>query len=51
MVLHGLSQVNEIARKDAYPIPQVDDTLHILAGSAWFTTLDLKSGYWQVDVA
>ena len=44
-------KVNEVTRKDAYPIPRVDDTLDTLAGSAWFTTLDLKSGYWQVEVA
>ena len=44
-------KVNEVTRKDAYPIPRVDETLDILAGSAWFTTLDLKSGYWQVEVA
>ena len=44
-------KVNEVTRKDAYPIPRVDDTLDTLSGSAWFTTLDLKSGYWQVEVA
>ena len=44
-------KVNDITRKDAYPIPRVDDTLDTLLGSAWFTTLDLKSGYWQVEVA
>ena len=42
-------KVNEVTRKDAYPISRVDDTLDTLAGSAWFTTLDLKSGYWQVE--
>ena len=44
-------KVNEVTRKDAYPIPRVDDILDTLAGSTWFTTLDLKSGYWQVEVA
>ena len=44
-------KVNEVTRKDAYPIPRVDDTLDTLAGSTWFSTLDLKSGYWQVEVA
>ena len=44
-------KVNEVTRKDAYPFPRVDNTLDTLAGFAWFTTLDLKSGYWQVEVA
>jgi len=44
-------KANEVTRKDAYPIPRVDDTLDTLAGSQWFSTLDLKSGYWQVKVA
>ena len=44
-------KVNAVTRKDAYPIPRVDDTLDALAGSKWFSTLDLISGYWQVKVA
>ena len=43
------SQVNEITQKDAYPIPTIDDTLDTLAVAKWFSTLDLKSGYWQVE--
>ena len=39
-----------ITRTDAYPLPNVDDTLDTLAGSRLFTTLDLKNGYWQVEV-
>ena len=44
-------KVNDVTTKDAYPLPRVDDTLDTLAGSVWFSTLDLKSGYWQVEVA
>ena len=43
-------KVNTATRKDAYPLPRVDDTLDTLAGSKWFSTLDLISGYWQVEV-
>jgi len=43
-------KVNEITHKDAYPIPRMDDALDTLAGSQCFSTLDLKSGYWQVEV-
>ena len=38
-------KVNAITRKDAHPLPRVDDTLDTLAGSKWLTTIDLISGY------
>ena len=34
--------------KDAYPLLRIDDTLDILAGKRWFSTLDLASGNWQI---
>lgn len=33
-----------------YPITRANVTLNTLAGSMWFSTLDLKSGYWQIEV-
>jgi len=48
--LHFFVDYHEITHKDAYPIPRIDDTLDTLAGSKCFSTLDLKSGYWQVEV-
>ena len=41
---------NQRTIKDAQAIPRVEDTLHLLAGAKYFTTLDLKSGYWQVEL-
>ena len=43
-------KLNAVTRKDAYPIPRIDDTLDTLSGAAWFSTLDMVSGYWQVEV-
>jgi hypothetical protein len=41
-------KLNAITKKDAYPLPRIDEMLNALSGSQWFSTLDLASGYWQV---
>ena len=33
-----------------YSLPRIDETLDCLRGSTIFTSLDLKSGYWQVEM-
>jgi hypothetical protein len=40
-------KLNDVTCKDAYPLPRIDDTVGTLAGSTFFSTLDLYSGYWQ----
>ncbi len=43
-------KLNDVTRKDAYPLPRIDDTLDALRGSRYFSTLDLYLGYWQVEM-
>ena len=43
-------KLNSKTKTDAYAIPRVDHTLHLLSGAKYFTKLDLRSGYWQVEI-
>ncbi|MES9884250.1 MAG: reverse transcriptase family protein, partial [Sedimenticola sp.] len=43
-------KLNSRTTKDAYALPRIEETLHLLAGSRYFSKLDLKSGYWQVEL-
>ena len=43
-------KLNSRTRKDAYMLPRFDDTVDVLAGSRFFSKLDLRSSYWQVEI-
>jgi hypothetical protein len=43
-------KLNDVTKKGCFPPLRFDDTLDTLAGAKRFSNLDLKSGYWQVDV-
>ena len=43
--------LNEILRRDNYPLPRIDDLLDHLKASKIFTVLDMRSGFHQVEIA
>ena len=43
-------KLNVITLKDAYPLPNIEDAVNTLSGAKYFCTLDLASGYWQVEL-
>ena len=43
-------KLNEITEQDCFPMPRIDDILDGLKGSTIFTVIDLKSGYWQMEL-
>ena len=45
-----LHKLNNRSVKDGYSLPRIEDTLDCLHGAVWFSTLDLKSRYWQVEL-
>ena len=46
----NLRKLNNWTIKDAYSLPWIDKTLDSSQGSQWFSSLDLKLGYWQVKM-
>ena len=45
-----LRKLNNQTDRDAYSLPHINETLGSLQGSQWFSSLNLKSGYWQVKM-
>ena len=41
-------KLNQVTKANSYPLPLIDDILALLGKAKYFTSLDLKSGYWQV---
>ena len=44
-------QLNACTKKDSYSLPKCPNTVESLVGACYFSTMDLKSGFWQVKVS
>lgn len=43
-------KLNSLTIKDCHPLPRIDDQIDKLGGGVYFTSLDLKSGYYQIPM-
>ena len=45
-----IRKLNARTVKDSYSLPRIDESLDCLNGAVLFTSLDFKSGYWQMEM-
>ena len=43
-------RLNPQTKKDAYPLPRMQETMESMVGTRHFSCMDLKSGFWQVQM-
>ena len=43
--------LNAWMKKDLYPLPHIQEVLESMEGSAHFSSMDFKSGFWQIKMA
>ena len=44
-------KLNAVTKQVNWPLPIIQDIFDRLSGSKWFSALDLKSGYWQIEMS
>ena len=44
-------QLNARTKKDSHPLPRGPETMESLVGTRYFSTVDLKSSFWQIKMA
>ena len=43
-------RLNAWTKKDTYPLPRMQETMESMVGTRHFSCMDLKSGFWQVQM-
>ena len=43
-------RLNSVSRKDVYSLPRIEDILSTSGEARYFTTLDLATGFWQIEL-
>ena len=49
-VLRDYRRLNSVTKKDVYPLPRIDDVIDCLHSASYFSSVDLRSGYWQIPM-
>ena len=44
-------KLNDVTKKDSYPLPRINNALDVLGDAKYFSAMDLISGYWQIDLS
>ena len=50
-LLGGVRKLNDVTVKYCYPLPLLPDCIDALEGCMYFTTLNMASGYYHLEVA
>ena len=43
-------RLNEVTENDSHALPNIADILDSLGNSRYLSTLDLRNGYWQIEI-
>ena len=44
-------RLNSKTKKDSFPLPRMQETMESMVGAQFFSSMDLKSGFWQLQMS